>query len=224
MIFGAEGTTGRGCSWCYALLKRLADVAVAACLMIGLAPLLLAIAFLVRAWLGSPVLFRQMRPGLKGRPFTIFKFRTMTVSHDSGGVFLPDERRMTSFGGFLRRWSLDELPELWNVLRGEMSLVGPRPLLMQYLPLYTAEQARRHSVRPGVTGLAQVRGRNSLSWEEKFALDVWYVENLSLALDIRVLFETIGQVLGGRAVSHAGHATMPLFRGGPGGTRESKDE
>lgn len=207
----------------YAPLKRGADAVASACLLVVLSPLLVVIALLVRSRLGRPVVFRQARPGLNGRPFVILKFRTMRQGHDPAGAVLPDAERLTGLGRFLRRWSLDELPELWNVLRGEMSLVGPRPLLMEYLPLYTAFQARRHAIRPGLTGLAQVRGRNALTWEKKFALDVWYVDHLSPVLDLRILFQTVGQVLGARAVSHAGHATMPLFRGSTTSTGEGED-
>ncbi len=218
-----EGPAGGGIVPRYAPLKRGADAAASACLLVVLAPLLAAVALVVRTWLGRPVLFRQVRPGLHGRPFTILKFRTMKQLSDLAGAVLPDAQRLTGLGRFLRRWSLDELPELWNVLRGEMSLIGPRPLLMEYLPLYTSAQARRHAVRPGLTGLAQVRGRNALTWEEKFALDVWYVDHLSPVLDLRILFLTVGQVLGGQAVSHVGHATMPPFRGSTSSPREGED-
>ncbi|GAB4459012.1 MAG: sugar transferase [Anaerolineae bacterium] len=178
-----------------------------------LAPFLAVIALLVRVKLGAPVLFRQQRPGLHGRPFTIYKFRTMTDARDAKGQFLPDADRLTAFGRLLRRTSLDELPELFNVLRGEMSLVGPRPLLMQYLDRYTPEQARRHEVRPGITGWAQVNGRNALTWEEKFALDVWYVDHQSLWLDLKIILLTIWSVLRREGISQQGHATMPEFVG-----------
>lgn len=179
---------------------------------------LLALPFFVMFWLirrklGSPVLFRQMRPGLRGKSFKMIKLRTMTNECDSNGNLLPDSQRLTSFGRFLRTTSLDELPELWNVLLGEMSLVGPRPLLMEYLPLYNLEQARRHEVRPGVTGWAQVNGRNEISWEERFNLDVWYVDNQSLWLDIKILWLTIKKVLARDGISAAGEATMPKFTG-----------
>ena len=165
--------------------------------------------------IGAPVFFRQQRPGLHGQPFQMVKFRTMTDARGPDGALLPDAERLTPFGRFLRSASLDELPELWNVLRGDMSLVGPRPLLMEYLPLYTPEQARRHAVRPGITGWAQVNGRNALSWEEKFALDVWYVDHQSLALDIRILWLTARKVLAREGISAAGEATMGKFTGNP---------
>lgn len=170
--------------------KRIFDLLIALPALILLSPLLTVLALLVRVNLGAPVLFRQRRPGLHGKPFEMVKFRTMTDARDASGVLLPDAERLTAFGRFLRSTSLDELPELWNVVRGDMSLVGPRPLLMQYLPLYTPEQARRHDVRPGVTGWAQVNGRNAISWEQKFAYDVWYVDNLSFWLDLKILWLT----------------------------------
>ena len=175
-------------------------------------PILLLICF-IRWKLGSPVLFSQMRPGLHGKPFRMVKFRSMTDSRNSKGELLPDAQRLTPFGRFLRSSSLDELPELWNVLRGDMSLVGPRPLLMEYLPLYTPEQARRHEVRPGITGWAQVNGRNAISWADKFALDVWYVDHRSLWLDVRILWRTVSKVLVRDGISAEGHATMTPFRG-----------
>jgi lipopolysaccharide/colanic/teichoic acid biosynthesis glycosyltransferase len=178
-----------------------------------LAPIMAAVAMLVLFRLGRPALFRQRRPGLGGRPFELLKFRTMRHARDAAGRPLPDAERLTGFGKFLRRTSLDELPELWNVLRGDMSLVGPRPLLMEYLPLYNAEQARRHEVRPGVTGLAQVSGRNALTWEEKFRLDVHYVEHYSLTLDVKLLMQTVRAVVTARGVSAEGSATMPAFTG-----------
>lgn len=193
--------------------KRLFDVIASAVLLIVLSPLMLVIAALVWANAGSPVIFKQVRPGLHGRPFTLYKFRTMTDARDENGRLLPDEQRLTKFGRFLRSTSLDELPELFNVLKGDMSLVGPRPLLMEYLPLYTPEQARRHEVRPGITGWAQVNGRNAISWEEKFKYDVWYVDNWSLWLDLKILFMTIVAVLRRNGISAEGHATMPVFRG-----------
>ena len=167
----------------------------------------------MRCKLGSPVLFRQVRPGLYGRPFMMVKFRTMTDERGADGALLPDAQRLTAFGHFLRASSLDELPELWNVLRGEMSLVGPRPLLMEYLPLYSPAQARRHDVRPGITGWAQVNGRNAVSWDERFALDVWYVEHCSLWLDLRILWLTVRKVLVREGISAQGEATMPRFTG-----------
>lgn len=170
-------------------------------------------AIAVRLWLGSPVLFVQQRPGLKGEPFNILKFRTMRDLRGKDGEILPDEARLTSFGRILRATSLDEIPGLWNVLKGDMSLVGPRPLLMSYLPLYSTEQARRHDVRPGLTGWAQVNGRNTLTWEQKFALDVWYVDHRSLALDLRIIFLTVVKVLKRDGISANGDATMPRFEG-----------
>ncbi|AKH17011.1 hypothetical protein SY84_07990 [Deinococcus soli (ex Cha et al. 2016)] len=174
---------------------------------------LILLALLVRFKLGSPVLFKQVRPGLAGQPFTMYKFRTMTDERAPNGELLPDSVRLTRFGRWLRATSLDELPELWNVLRGDMSLVGPRPLLMSYLPLYSERQFRRHDVRPGVTGWAQVNGRNALSWDEKFERDVWYVENHSLALDARILMMTVQKVFQREGISAAGEATMPRFTG-----------
>ena len=195
------------------MLKRAFDLLASTVALVVLSPLLLVLAVLVRRRLGSPVLFRQLRPGLDGEPFRILKFRTMTDDRDEDGILLPAAERLTSFGRTLRRTSLDELPELLNVLRGDMSLVGPRPLRMEYLPLYSSDQARRHEVRPGLTGLAQVRGRNALSWEEKFALDIEYVENRSLLLDIRIILETVLQVLRGRGVEPADGGLMPPFTG-----------
>ena len=177
------------------------------------APLLLMVGVLVTINFGLPVLYRQVRPGLHGRPFTIVKFRTMTYACGPDGVLLPDAQRLTSFGRFLRATSLDELPELWNVLRGEMSLVGPRPLLIEYLPLYSPEQARRHEVRPGITGWAQVNGRNALNWEERFKLDIWYIDNRSLWLDLRILWLTVRKVIVREGISAHGEATMPRFTG-----------
>lgn len=194
-------------------MKRLFDFAFALLGLIVLALPLLILIVQVRRKLGSPVFFHQVRPGLDGRPFEMIKFRTMTDERGPDGQLLPDAVRLTSFGRFLRATSLDELPELWNVLKGDMSLVGPRPLLMEYLPLYTHEQARRHEVRPGVTGWAQVNGRNAISWEEKFALDVWYVEHQSLWLDIKILWLTVKKVLVREGISAAGDATMPIFKG-----------
>ena len=194
-------------------MKRLIDFLAAAAGLFCLWPVLLVLAFLVRRKLGSPVVFSQVRPGLAGKPFRMYKFRTMTDATDHEGELLPDEVRLTSFGRFLRSTSLDELPELWNVLKGEMSLVGPRPLLMEYLPLYTAEQARRHEARPGITGWAQVNGRNAISWEDKFCLDVWYVDNQSLWLDIRILWMTVRKVLVREGIAAAGEATTTKFTG-----------
>lgn len=194
-------------------LKRGMDIVGAATGLLLCAPILAVIALLVRLKLGSPILFRQQRPGLHGKPFTLYKFRTMTDARDADGNLLPDAERLTNFGRFLRRTSLDELPELINVLKGDMSLVGPRPLLIQYLQRYTPEQARRHETRPGITGWAQINGRNALSWEEKFHLDVWYVDNVSLWLDLKILFLTVWKVLRREGISQTGHATMEEFLG-----------
>ena len=194
-------------------MKRLFDLVLSALGLLALALPLLVLVWLVRRRLGSPVFFRQVRPGLHGQPFEMIKFRTMTSERGPDGQLLPDAVRLTPFGRFLRATSLDELPELWNVLKGDMSLVGPRPLLMEYLPLYTPEQARRHEVRPGITGWAQVNGRNAISWEDKFKLDVWYVDNQSLWLDIKILWLTVKKVLVRDGISAAGEATMPKFTG-----------
>lgn len=194
-------------------MKRLMDILIASCTLLLLAPLLLVVALLVRLRLGSPVLFRQDRPGLYGRPFRIVKFRTMRDAADAHGNLLPDSKRQTSLGRFLRSTSLDELPELWNVILGHMSLVGPRPLLMEYLALYSPEQARRHEVRPGITGWAQVNGRNALNWEKKFELDVWYVDNRSILLDLKIIGMTLFKVLRREGISAAGNATVPRFTG-----------
>jgi lipopolysaccharide/colanic/teichoic acid biosynthesis glycosyltransferase len=193
--------------------KRCLDLAGAGAAAALAAPALLALALLVRLRLGRPVLFRQRRPGRDGRPFTLLKLRTMRELRDAAGESLPDERRLGPLGRFLRRSSLDELPELWNVLRGDMSLVGPRPLLLEYLPRYSPEQARRHEVRPGITGWAQVNGRNALTWEEKFAHDVWYADHLSLGLDLRILGRTLLAVVRREGIHAEGHATMPKFQG-----------
>ena len=205
----AQGTTK---SWRDAR-KRWLDLFVAVAGLLCLAIPLACLAWMVRRKLGSPVFFRQMRPGLYGEPFEMVKFRTMTDERGPDGELLPDAVRLTPFGRWLRATSLDELPELWNVLKGDMSLVGPRPLLMEYLPLYSPEQARRHEVRPGITGWAQVNGRNAISWEQKFALDVWYVDNHSLWLDIKILWLTVKKVLVRDGISAAGEATMPRFTG-----------
>lgn len=194
-------------------LKRLFDVVASAAALLVLSPLLLALWVLVRQRMGSPALFRQTRPGLYGRPFEMIKFRTMRDAVGPDGAPLPDAERLTPFGRWLRATSLDELPELWNVLRGDMSVVGPRPLLIEYLPLYSAEQARRHEVRPGVTGWAQVNGRNALSWEQKFALDVWYVDNRAFWLDLKVIWLTVRKVLKRDGISGEGVATMTRFAG-----------
>ncbi len=194
-------------------MKRLFDIGLSAFGLMALALPLLVLVWLVRRKLGSPVFFRQVRPGLHGKPFEMVKFRTMTSERGPDGQLLPDVVRLTPFGRFLRATSLDELPELWNVLKGDMSLVGPRPLLMEYLPLYTPEQACRHDVRPGITGWAQVNGRNAISWEDKFRLDVWYVNNRTLWLDIKILWLTVKKVLVRDGISAAGDATMPRFEG-----------
>ena len=194
-----------------AYLKRVFDIVVSAVALTVLAPVMGLIALLVWRTMGRPVLFRQARPGLHGKPFVMYKFRTMRDLRDAEGNLLPDEARLTPFGRWLRATSLDELPELVNVLRGEMSLVGPRPLLMEYLERYTPEQARRHEVKPGITGWAQIHGRNNLSWEERLRLDVWYVDHWSLWLDLKILWRTLWMVLRREGISAQGHATMPRF-------------
>ncbi|MEW6530652.1 MAG: sugar transferase [Thermodesulfobacteriota bacterium] len=194
-------------------LKRLIDIAVSGAGLIVLSPVILAVGLLVRCTLGSPVFFRQQRPGLRGAPFELVKFRTMTFERAATGELVPDAARLTRSGKLLRRTSLDELPELWNVLVGDMSLVGPRPLLMEYLDRYTAEQMRRHEAKPGITGWAQVNGRNAMTWEQKFAFDVWYVDNWSVGLDLKILLMTLGTVLTGRGVSQEGSATSEPFLG-----------
>ena len=195
------------------IAKRALDIAVAGTTLVAAAPVLAGVALLVRKNLGSPVLFRQKRPGRHGQPFEMLKFRSMRDAVDAAGNVLPDHERLTAFGKWLRASSLDELPELWNVLRGDMSLVGPRPLLMQYLPLYSQRQAKRHNVQPGVTGWAQVNGRNSIDWDTKFELDVWYVENRSFLLDLQILLKTVAAVLHREGISAAGEATMRPFTG-----------
>ncbi len=194
-------------------MKRFCDLLIAIPATLLLAPVMGLVAGIVRLRLGRPIFFRQRRPGLYGRPFVMYKFRTMTDQHDTLGNLLPDAERLTRFGRFLRSSSLDELPELFNVLKGDMSLVGPRPLLMQYLERYTPEQMRRHDVRPGITGWAQVNGRNAISWEEKFTLDVWYVDNQSLWIDIHILFLTIWKILRREGIAQPGQATMEEFKG-----------
>lgn len=194
-------------------MKRVFDLALTLILLVALAPVFVCLAGLVRISLGSPILFSQQRPGKGGRVFRMFKFRTMLESRDADGNLLPDEDRLTKVGKLLRATSLDELPELLNVLRGEMSLVGPRPLLVKYLEYYTPEQNRRHEVLPGITGWAQISGRNSLSWEEKFELDVWYVDNRTMVLDLIILFRTVTYVVSRRDISADGHATAPEFTG-----------
>ncbi|HET7766005.1 MAG TPA: sugar transferase [Burkholderiales bacterium] len=198
------------------MFKRAVDISISSLLLLVLWLPLLITAFVVRLTMGSPVLFIQTRPGYRGHPFDPLKFRTMTDAVDERGKTLPDELRLTRTGRFLRRYSLDELPQLWNVLRGDMSLVGPRPLLIEYLPLYSPEQARRHEVRPGVTGWAQVNGRNDQTWEERLRLDVWYVDHRSFWLDLRILWLTLLKVLRSEGVNQPGHATMPRFTGSHG--------
>lgn len=194
-------------------MKRCLDVAGALLGIILLSPLLLAVALAVRVKMGAPVLFRQRRPGLHGRPFTLLKFRTMSDGIDADGTMLPDGVRLTRLGLFLRRTSLDELAELLNVLRGDMSLVGPRPLLMEYLQLYSAEQARRHEVRPGITGWAQINGRNAISWEQKLGYDIWYIDHQSFRLDLKILWLSVVKVVRAEGISQVGHATSEKFRG-----------
>ncbi len=194
-------------------MKRLLDILVSSIALAMLGPPMAVLALIVAFRLGRPVLFRQERPGMNGRIFEMVKFRTMTDERDVDGRLLPDAQRLTPFGRWLRSTSLDELPELWNVLKGDMSLVGPRPLLVQYLPLYSERQSKRHAVRPGLTGWAQINGRNALSWPEKFEMDVWYVENRTFWLDLKILFRTVLMVMGRSGVSAAGEATMPPFRG-----------
>lgn len=195
------------------MIKRSFDMLTSAIAFVVLLPIFTLVALLIRSKLGSPVFFRQIRPGKDGKPFQMVKFRTMLDATDKRGNSLPDDQRMTPFGTFLRSTSLDELPELWNVLKGDMSLIGPRPLLMEYLPLYSEEQYRRHEVRPGVTGWAQVNGRNAISWEDKFKLDVWYVDNRSFWLDLKILFLTVKKVLVRDGISGDGEATMSKFTG-----------
>ena len=197
------------------MLKRICDVVIASTALLLLSPLYAYVAYKVRKNLGSPVLFRQVRPGLDGKPFEMIKFRSMKDAVDAQGNPLPDSERLTPFGKMLRSSSLDEMPELWNVIKGEMSIVGPRPLLMEYLPLYNVEQAKRHNVRPGMTGHAQVNGRNTISWEEKFKLDTWYVENQSLWLDFKIMLKTVQKVIAKDDISAEGEATMTKFTGSP---------
>lgn len=204
--------------WYPGFFKRLLDLGVAATLLVLLAPLMLLVACLVRWNLGSPALFRQPRAGLGGRIFTLYKFRSMRDARDGQGRPLPDDQRLTAFGRKLRSWSLDELPQLWNIVRGDMSLIGPRPLLVDYLPRYSPRQARRHEVRPGITGWAQVHGRNEVSWPKRFELDVWYVDHCSLATDLRILGQTVVCVLSRRGVSAYNQATMSEFLGNDSST------
>ena len=195
------------------MLKRLLDIIIASIALILLSPLYFYVAHKVKKNLGSPVLFRQVRPGLHGKPFEMIKFRSMKDAVDAQGNLLPDSERLTPFGKMLRSSSLDEMPELWNVIKGDMSIVGPRPLLMEYLPLYNQEQAKRHLVRPGMTGHAQVNGRNAISWEEKFKLDTWYVENQSVWLDFKIILKTVKKVLAKDDINAENDATMPKFNG-----------
>lgn len=195
------------------MLKRFLDIIIASIALMLLSPLYAFVAYKVKKNLGSPVLFRQVRPGLHGRPFEMIKFRTMKDAVDEQGNPLPDSERLTAFGQMLRSTSLDEMPELWNVIKGDMSIVGPRPLLMEYLPLYNAEQAKRHNVRPGMTGYAQVNGRNAISWEEKFKLDTWYVENQSIWLDFKIMLKTVKKVIAKDDINEAGEVTMTKFTG-----------
>ena len=194
-------------------MKRLFDFIASLIVLILLSPIIGITALLIRNKIGSPVLFKQQRPGLNDEPFYVYKFRSMTDERDENGELLPDDIRLTSFGSMIRKLSLDELPQLWNVLKGDMSFVGPRPLLVEYLPLYNNRQARRHEVRPGITGWAQVNGRNAISWEEKFELDVWYVENCSFWLDMKILFMTVAKVFKSEGISQDGQATMTKFTG-----------
>jgi len=202
------------------MIKRILDIIIASTALILLSPLYAYVAYKVKKNLGSPVLFRQVRPGLHGKPFEMIKFRTMKDAIDERGNPLPDSERLTPFGKMLRSSSLDEMPELWNVIKGDMSIVGPRPLLMEYLPLYNKEQAKRHDVRPGMTGHAQVNGRNAISWEQKFKLDTWYVENRSLWLDFKIMLQTVKKVIAKDDINEAGEATMTKFTGTPSEEKE----
>ncbi|OMP66636.1 sugar transferase [Domibacillus epiphyticus] len=201
-------------------MKRFFDIVCSLSGLIILSPVILVSAILIRFKLGSPIVFKQQRPGLHGKPFFVYKFRTMTDERDSSGAMLPDAVRLTKFGQLLRKLSLDELPQLFNVLKGDISVIGPRPLLMEYLDLYTPEQARRHEVRPGITGWAQVNGRNAISWEEKFKLDVWYVDNRSFWLDMKILFMTVQKVFRSEGISQTGHVTMEKFTGTKGAEKK----
>ncbi|RYZ86705.1 MAG: sugar transferase [Moraxellaceae bacterium] len=195
------------------MIKRLLDIIIASIALLLLSPLYAFVAYKVKKNLGSPVLFRQVRPGLHGNPFEMIKFRTMRDAVDDQGNSLPDSERLTPFGKMLRATSLDEMPELWNVIKGDMSVVGPRPLLMEYLPLYSADQAKRHNVRPGMTGHAQINGRNAIGWDEKFKLDTWYVDNQSILLDFKIMFQTVHKVLSKDDISAEGEVTMTKFTG-----------
>jgi sugar transferase EpsL len=212
---------GTSASW---RAKRLVDLAIAVPAIVLLTPTLIILTLAAAVLLGRPVLFRQERPGRHGRPFTILKFRTMTDTRRPDGSLLPDEDRLPPFGRWLRSTSLDELPELWNVVKGDMSIVGPRPLMMQYLPRYSPRQAKRHDVRPGLTGWAQINGRNALSWDEKFELDVWYVENWTVGLDFKILAATLRSVLRRHGISAEGSATMPEFAGSGDSSQKNGDE
>ena len=194
-------------------MKRILDVICALLLIMVFSPVIVCVALLVKLKLGSPIIFKQQRPGLNGVPFNFYKFRTMTIQRDSGGKLVADYLRLTHFGTFLRKYSLDELPQLFNVINGDISLVGPRPLLMEYLPLYSTEQAKRHLVRPGITGWAQVNGRNAITWEQKFELDVWYVNHHSLLLDFKILMLTVYKVIKSDGINQAGSATVESFKG-----------
>jgi sugar transferase EpsL len=206
------------------MLKRCFDFCVALMLLVATLPLLAVIALLIRGCIGAPVLFRQQRPGLDGKPFMLYKFRTMSDERDATGAPMPDEARQLPLGRALRRFSLDELPQLLNVVKGDMSLVGPRPLLMEYLPLYSPEQARRHAVRPGITGWAQVNGRNAVDWDERFRLDVWYVDHCSFGLDLKILFLTLLRVLRADGINEPGSATMSKFTGNRPGGRDLRNQ
>ncbi|MGB9788925.1 MAG: sugar transferase [Dictyoglomus turgidum] len=194
-------------------LKRIIDIIGSLIGLVVASPIIVVISIIIYIAMGRPIFFKQVRPGLKGKPFVIYKFRTMLDLRDENGNLLPDEKRLTTIGKFLRSTTLDELPEFWNVLKGDMSLVGPRPLLMEYLDRYTPEQERRHNVKPGMTGWAQINGRNAITWEEKFKLDVWYVDNWNILLDLKIIFLTILKVLKREGISAEGHATMPEFMG-----------
>ncbi|CAG9613434.1 putative sugar transferase EpsL [Bacillus rhizoplanae] len=204
-------------------MKRLFDLVISLSLLLFFSFVILVVAILVRLKIGSPILFKQQRPGLYGKPFYLYKFRTMTDARDNNGEFLPDQVRLTTFGKLLRKYSLDELPQLINVVKGNLSLVGPRPLLMEYLPLYSNEQAKRHHVKPGITGWAQVNGRNAITWEEKFELDVWYVNHQSFLFDMKILFLTVIKVFKSDGINQVGHVTMERFTGTKSAVREGSE-
>ncbi|MFJ5759883.1 sugar transferase [Neobacillus sp. NPDC093182] len=195
-------------------MKRMFDFTVSLVLLVSFFPFFFIFALLVKLKLGSPIIFKQQRPGLYEKPFYLYKLRTMTDERDQKGQLMPDDKRLTTFGQFLRKYSIDEYPQLINVIKGDISLVGPRPLLMEYLPLYTQEQSKRHNVRPGITGWAQINGRNAINWEEKFSLDIWYINNRNFLLDLKILILTINKVIKKEGIKHASHVTMPLFKGG----------